>query len=172
MTEKNLEEVLQRLDAMEKRLRVAEDIEQIKQLTIRYMTGHTLNDGDLEAEGYADDATFVLGNAPMVGKETIHKWVKNHAEMVKAQGAPWKLKNVPTEGHFILHPVISIDGDKAKGSWMQYCLVAEPRTMQLLYFVQALYDIEYVRKDGRWQISYLRWMPRIEPRHPELDAEG
>ena len=38
--EKKLAEVMQRLDEMEKRVTVAEDIKQIKQLQIRYLTGH------------------------------------------------------------------------------------------------------------------------------------
>ena len=66
--QQQLAEVIQRLDKAEKRISAAEDIEQIKQLTLRYITGHTMNDGELEAEGFADDAVFEIGQRPMAGK--------------------------------------------------------------------------------------------------------
>ena len=167
MADKTMDEVLKRLDELEKRVTVAEDIEQIKQVTIRYMTGHTLNDGAMEAEGFADDATFIVGPKPLVGKEIITKFAVGHAEGLKAMNpfpGPNPPEVIPSSGHFILHPVITVDSDKAKGSWMQYCLTAEPLTMHLLYYVQALYDIEYVKRDGKWQIYYLKWTVRSEPR--------
>jgi hypothetical protein len=167
MAEETLAEVMKRLDEMERRLTVAEDIEQIKQLTIRYITGHTLNDGALEAEGFADDATFDRDGQMTVGKEAIAKFTVNHAEALKAStpftGA-YQLPKVPTDGHFIVHPVISVDGDRAEGTWMQYCLSAEPVTMHIVYYVQALYDIEYVKRNGKWQFHSVKWTPRIQPR--------
>jgi hypothetical protein len=182
MAENSLEEVMKRLEEMDKRLTaaqaeldkritVAEDIEQIKQLTIRYITGHTLNNGELEAEGFADDATFYMGPGPLVGKEAITKFAVGHAEGLKASTpftGPYKLEKVPADGHFIVHPVITVDGDKAKGTWMQYCLSADPITMHMLYYVQALYDIEYVKRNGKWQFYTMKWTPRIEPRHPVI----
>lgn len=168
MTETNLDEIIKRLEELEKRVTVTEDIEEIKQLTIRYLTGHTLNDGALEAEGFAEDATFIIGSMePFVGKKAISEFVISHAENLKSQNpfvGPKPLENIPTSGHFILHPVISVNGDKAAGTWMQYCLTSEPLTMHLLYFVQALYDIEYVKREGKWQIYYMKWTPRSEPR--------
>jgi ketosteroid isomerase-like protein len=166
--EKKLAEAMQRIDELEKRITVAEDIEQIKQLQIRYLTGHTLNDGEAEAEGFADDATFFIAEEPLEGKEAITKFVTDHANMLKALSpytGPYELEKVPTDGHFILHPVISVDGDKATGTWMQYCLSSEPVTMQMLYYVQALYEVEYVKRNGRWQIYHMKWTPRIGPRH-------
>lgn len=64
MAEPTIKEVIQRLEEIEKRLTVNEDIEQIKQLQIRYLTAHTSNDGTNEAEGLADDATCLIGTRP------------------------------------------------------------------------------------------------------------
>lgn len=165
--EKKLAEALQRIDELEKRVTVTEDIEQIKQLTIRYVTGHTFNDGDLEVEGFTDDATLEVGDTSMVGKEAILKFAREHAEAMKTEKGwvgPFNFEKVPTDGHLMIHPVISVEGDKAKGSWMQYALTAEPITMTLLYYIQSIYDIEYVKRNGSWQIYHMKFMPRIQPR--------
>jgi hypothetical protein len=164
---KKLDEALRLLEETRQRLAVVEDIEQIKQLQIRYLTGHTFNDGEMEAEGFADDAIFYMGPSPLKGKEAITKFANEHAEMLKSlvpYTGPYQLEKVPTDGHFIVHPVISVDGDTAKGTWMQYCLTADPTTMQMLYYVQALYDVEYVKRNGKWYIYSMKWTPRIQPR--------
>lgn len=165
--EKKLAEALQRIEELEKRVTVTEDIEQIKQLQIRYVTGHTFNDVELEAEGFADDATLEIAGAPIVGKEAILKYAREHAEELKTQKGwigPFDFEKVPTDGHLMIHPVISVDGDKATGTWMQYALTAEPITMSLLYYIQSIYDVEYVKRNGEWQIYHMKFIPRIQPR--------
>lgn len=168
MSEPSIKDVIKRLEEVEKRLTVSEDIEQIKQLQIRYLTAHTFNDGDGEAAGFADDATCLIGsNPPLIGKEAILKFTVGHADMLKSMArsqTPEGKEPIPTSGHFILHPVITVEGNKARGTWMQYCLTSDPLTMHLLYYVQAVYDVEYVKRDGKWHIYYMKWTPRSEPR--------
>ena len=173
--EEKLAEALQRIDELEKRITVTEDIEQIKQLQIRYVTGHTFNDGDLEAEGFADDATLEIAGVPISGKEAILKFAREHAEELKTQkswAGPFDFEKVPTDGHLMIHPVISVDGDKATGTWMQYSLTAEPITMSLLYYIQSIYDVEYVKRNGKWQIYHMKFIPRIQPRSGTGAGDG
>jgi hypothetical protein len=155
-------------------LTVTEDIEKIKQLTLRYITGHTMNDGELEAEGFAEDAVFQVGQRQIAGKETITKFAVEHAEMLKSMqyyvpGKPspgsLQVEPGPIDGHLMVHPQISVDGDRATGNWMMYALIAEPRSMCILYYNSSTYDIEYIKRDGEWQIKKMIWTPRIGPRN-------
>ena len=70
----------------------------------------------------------------------------------------------PIDGHLLVHPMITVDGDSARGNWMLYALIAEPRSMTILYYTSAIYDIEYIKRDGRWQMKRMKWTPRIGPR--------
>jgi len=41
---------------------------------------------------------------------------------------------------------------------MMYCY---PRTGQSLFWVQGFYNMEYVRENGKWKISYMNWTERM-----------
>jgi len=58
------------------------------------------------------------------------------------------------EGDILVHPVIDLDGDKAKGSGALHDVLL-PRTGQSLFWVQGFYDMDYVREKGKWKISVM-----------------
>jgi hypothetical protein len=104
-----------------------------------------------------------------VGKKALTKFFREHSEEIKAIDpfvGPYKLEKIRTDGHFLIHPVISVAGDRATGTWMEYNLTSEPITMTLLYLVQATYDVEYVKRDGKWLIYSLDFQRTIEPVRP------
>lgn len=160
MTEESLQVLTQRLNEMEKRLKVSEDIEQIKQLHMRYQNAHTFHNAQDELDCWAEDCTFVGGDGeeiPIKGKEAI-------AKTIKQTESPWKESAEPIpDGAFVVHPLITVDGDKANGNWLMYDMHSHPRTYQSLFWIQGIYNCEYVRENGEWKISYLRWRPRIHP---------
>ena len=57
------------------------------------------------------------------------------------------------EGHFTGQPVISVDGDRAKGHWMFYRFVPGPSPTR---WVQGRYDCEYVKVNGKWKFRFLK----------------
>jgi hypothetical protein len=68
---------------------------------------------------------------------------------------------VGKEGDIVVHPVITLDGDTAKGKWLLYMLYSYPRTGQMMFFVQGFYENEYVRENGRWKIRLMTWSERM-----------
>jgi hypothetical protein len=54
-------------------------------------------------------------------------------------------------------PVITVDGDHAKGHWMLYIFIADPATGVVSRFLQGRYDCEYTRENGKWKFSKLVW---------------
>ena len=128
-----------------------------------------MNDHDTELDCFWEDATFDIGaptHPPMVGREEYIKFIKpdrplQAADTVEGPGPP---HDIPTAGHFVVHPIINVDGNKASGTWLQYCLHSDNTTMHMLFWVQGIYTIKYEKRNGKWKFSYLNWVPRSEPR--------
>lgn len=146
---------------METRLKVLEDIEEIKQLHVRYVNSLLLANYDELLDCFSEDG-IVDAHAGLA---------KNQKEREKLfKGSLAKL-HIGQEGEFAVHPIISVEGDKAKGSWLLYILWAQPRklipkptilaTEDAPDWQQAFYEMEYVREKGNWKISYLKIRNRL-----------
>jgi hypothetical protein len=61
----------------------------------------------------------------------------------------------------LVHPVIKIDGEKAKDKWLLYLMYCYPRTGKTLLWGQGFYTLEYVTENGAWKISYMNWEERM-----------
>jgi hypothetical protein len=154
------------LEEMEKRLRHLEDIEEIKQLQIRYVNCLTTTNWDELVDCFSEDA-FVALSKGFRGKKEIAKFYKGEIT--------WT--HIGMEGNYVVHPVITVDGDKAKGSWLLYTLFSQPHKFQVGSmpfatsapdWMQGYYEMEYVRENGKWKISRLDWKSRLtSPRPPE-----
>lgn len=60
-----------------------------------------------------------------------------------------------------IHPIISVDGDKAKGNWMIYFITQPDQESEALQVLQGIYDVEYAKEEGQWKISYIKWKNRF-----------
>ncbi|MFC1945879.1 nuclear transport factor 2 family protein [Chloroflexota bacterium] len=169
-TESELENTKQNLAATEhvlvevkKRLSIVEDIEEIKQLHIRYFNAlaglGTLEDA---VDCFTENATadvFPVEKIVLNGKvEIANRFHEAFGDLHPSADKPLK---PPTDARFIVHPLISVDGDKATGSWIYYHLHSHPRTFQSLFWIQGIYDVEYARDNGKWKFSYLKWRCRM-----------
>ena len=148
--------VEQRLEELEKKARVAEDTEQIKQLHIRFKNAHVAGDHTGEAECFSENGILEIHDHGNVlrheGKAAIGTFgMGEKAEEIKIPQSPF------TEGGFVVHPQITVDGDKAAGKWVNYNLFAITVTTQSVFWMQATEDAEYVRENGEWKISFMRW---------------
>jgi hypothetical protein len=130
------------IEELEKRVQAMEDIEAIKRMHRDYvfcLINHQWTD---MVDCFTEDATMnIAENKPCKGKEEISHLLVD----VIAERVPWD------EGHFVSQPVITVDGDKAKGHWILYVLFFEPS----MGWRQARYDCEYRKVNGEWKFSSL-----------------
>jgi len=156
MTSKEMEKRLRSTEAalknLEKRVRVTEDIQEIHQLQRRYVNALICTEWDDCADCFAENAKVdVYLHKPITGNAAIRKWFKKELSITHAG----------KEGDIVIHPIISVNGDKAKGKWLLYMMYFYPRTGQSLFWVQGFYNMEYVRENGKWKISLMRWSERL-----------
>jgi len=148
----NLEELEKRLQDLEKRVRVTEDIQAIHEVQRRYINALICMEWDACADCFSKDAVVnVYLHDPVQGRENIRKWFKEELS----------LTHHGKEGDVLVHPEITLEGDKAKGKWLLYMMYAYPRTGQALFWVQGFYENEYVREDGQWKVSLMTWTERM-----------
>ena len=157
-------------EEVEKRLRTLEDIEEIKQLQARYVDCLITIEWDELFKCFTDDATVDLHSGLARGK----------AEIIKLFTEKIAITHVGTEGLYVVHPIITVDGDKAKASWLLYTHFSQPHKIQVdpaksddmadaPDWMQGYYKMEYIRVDGKWKIKLLRWRRRL--RSPRLPSD-
>jgi hypothetical protein len=152
------------LEELEAKVRILDDIEQIKQLQIRYVNYLTTCQWDelvdcFDENGATDFPYPDIGVTR--GKAAIEKDFKERI----AKG------HIGQEGNFVVHPLITVDGDKAKGSWLLYIQSPYGRKRSTGEnspdWVQGYYEMEYIKKNGNWKISLLKWSPRLVSSRPQ-----
>ena len=133
------------MKTIEYRLRVLEDLEEIRKLKARYAAACDDNyNADAIAALFTEDAVWdggALGTAD--GRTAIHKFFSRATEFF------------PFAIHNVMNPIIDVDGDRATAQW--YLL--QPATMakgNQAVWLAAVYHDEYVRLDGRWMINRLK----------------
>jgi hypothetical protein len=142
------EEMEQTIQELKQRVRMLEDLEEIKELHRNYINWVNNLQFEEVINCFIENAVADL-HGHHEGKKQIENLFKN----VIAEN----LKNWDV-GHFVTTPIISINGDRAKGSWLFYGLFAnKPPTGQPRKWVQARHDAEYVKLDGKWKFSYLKF---------------
>ena len=154
------------LEELEKRLRALNDIEEIKQLHYRYINGLLKSDINEILPCFADDGAIdVHAGLAKTPEDRVTFFTKLLTE-----------HHIGQEGIFMVHPIIEVDGDKATGSWLLYIQFAQPRKMDPIPtifttdeapdWMQGYYDMEYVRENGEWKVSYMQFRCRlISPMH-------
>ena len=134
------------LEDLEKRVRILEDIEEIKKLKARYsMLCDEDYNPDALAKLFVEDAVwdgFTRGKHE--GREQIRSFFAGISEVI------------PFAVHMVMNPVIEVDGDTAKGKW--YFLGAMTQGDQALWS-SLWYDDVYVRVDGEWKFKSVKVNP-------------
>jgi hypothetical protein len=131
-------------EELEKRVKALEDIEAIKQLHVGYVYRLCDLQWDKMLDCFAEDATLELLDQGVVkGKKEISAVFHN----VLAERITRK------DGHFVGQPVITVDGDRARGHWIMYLFFAEPEVKWL----QGRQDCEYVRVNGEWKFKTMKF---------------
>lgn len=125
---------------LETRIRILEDIEEIKKLKSRYVYCLDERDWDGVLDYFTDDAKVDFGAfGKYEGKKELVKFFK---------------ETFPPVTSFTVHmtqdPIIEIDGDKAKGRWYMHesFTLAEKDSAA---WGAVRYDEEFVREKGKWK---------------------
>jgi hypothetical protein len=132
-----------------------EDVEAVKQLHIRYVNALTYANWEEVVDCFAQDAVSAvfMDREPIVGIDAIRDSFMN--EIAKSD------KHVGKEANLTLHPIITVDGDTAKGNWVIYFITQPDPDEKGLQLVQGIYDMEYKKENGEWKISYIKWTARF-----------
>ncbi len=144
------------LEEIEKRVKILEDVEEIKKLQAYYVSRINPPKWNEIKDCFAKDAVFDTYAGRVRGIDLIEKILtENIAQIHKGQFAV-----------FIVQPIIEVDGDKARASWGLVELLPEKLKMPFMQgdppnWVYGPYDMEYVREHGKWKISYLKWRSDI-----------
>lgn len=137
--------------SLEARIRRLEDIEEIRALKARYCQAC---DDDHNPDRVA--ALFVEGG--LWEGETIGvraqglEAIRGYIGAVRASG---RIRN---SAHLVSNPVITVDGDRARGEWrlvMVYTGKTPDGGLQYHRIIGGYVD-DYVRVDGRWMFETLR----------------
>jgi hypothetical protein len=146
-----------KLEELEKRIKAIEDAEEVKNMHYKYILA--LNEQDFETmiECFADDIVEegILPGKKHNGKAELGKMLREMAISQRAEKL-WK------GGQLIVHPIVTVDGDTAKGSWTWFRLgmpheFTSKQGRQVMIFEpwEAKYDMEYRKIKGEWKMSKL-----------------
>jgi hypothetical protein len=144
------------LKEIEKNLRVLMDIEEIKKLQAYYIARINPPKWDEIKGCFSKDAVFDTYAGRVRGIDLIEKILTvNISQLHKGQFSA-----------FIVQPYIEVDGDKARASWGLVELLPNDLKMPFMLpdapnWVYGPYEMEYVRENGKWKISYLKWRSDI-----------
>ena len=155
--EKRLLEAEKKLKEAEKKIQLYADIEQCKQLQNKYVNALARIDWDEITSCFAEKGTIDVQFGGFIkGKPKIKKFFHEMLSQI----------HIGKEGIFAIHPIITVDGDKAHGNWLMYIMYADHRTWASRYWLQGIYDVDFVREKGEWKFGFLQWRPRLEPPGP------
>jgi hypothetical protein len=137
------------LQEMETRLLALEDLEKVKKLHRQYVEFIDNLEFGKALDLLSEDASIEVRNTGVwKSKVEIKDLFFNH--LVKYMPSD---KGARRDGHSIGEPILTIEGDKAKGTWRLYILMSRPPLNQ---WVQGRHDCEYLKMNGDWKISKLK----------------
>jgi hypothetical protein len=145
------------LQELQKKLQIAEDIEEIKKLQYRYVNSLILTAWDEIIEYFADNAEVDIG-----GEKKTDTVVRGKAAISRLFKEGVSISHLGKEGIYAVHPIINVTGDTATGNWLAYFLHLRSRGQEpLLDWMQGFYECRYVKQNGQWKFSFLKWRARL-----------
>jgi hypothetical protein len=137
---------------LEARIRKIEDIEEIKNLQARYCYLIDTLQGEKVLDLFADK--FTAEYVPLATYTTKAELL----EFLNGAG-----KGTSMMCHQAMTPLIEVDGDKATGTWYLFGPFTNRMPKgEVANWVQGRYDNDYVREDGKWKFSHLRFKFNIQ----------
>ena len=130
---------------LQRRIKVLDDIEQIRRLKAQYFAHCDDNyNPDALAEMFVEDAVWGVGFwGKFEGREAIRGFFSDVS------------KSRPFAVHWGMNPIIEVNGDTATGIWYLF-MASTVGEGNYAMWSSGRYDEEYVRVDGQWKIKYLK----------------
>lgn len=136
-------------DQLEARIRKVEDFQDVTNLQAKY--SHFVDSGQLEKllELFSEDFAWEVGYKKMV-KITSKPELLEYLKQADAGNVMMR--------HQVQSPIIEIDGDKAKATWYMFGPgTSKTPSGEVANWTQGIYNNEYVREQGVWNISLLHF---------------
>lgn len=131
-----------KLDELEKRIQVMEDIEAIKQLRASYAYSTNPYNWQETLRLFTDDAVADFGPfGRYQGRKELTKYYRDTLPSA-----------VPFQVHMNHNPIIKINGTHATGKWYWEVPATLAETNQAVWISASCYD-EYVKVEGQWKFS-------------------
>jgi hypothetical protein len=138
-----MEEVMT-IEELEKRVRMLEDMEEIKELHREYLFLISSVEIEKALDCFTGDIEVEVASYGIrKGKEEVGRFFR---EIIGPNVLSSK------DGHFTGQPVITIEKEKARGHWMFYRFVHDHSRR----WIQGRYDCEYAKENGKWKFSMLK----------------
>ena len=137
------------LEELEARIRVLEDIEEIKKLMASYCYLIDTSQWDDVVGLFAENARAEYGPlGSYEGEDGIATFFKDVVPNTQSWSA-----------HQVLNSIVTVEGKKAKGTWYLFCPISirSPEGDRAVW-IQGRYDNEFVKMGGRWKFSLLRFV--------------
>jgi hypothetical protein len=151
------------LEALERQIRTLVDIEEVKKLHYRYVNSLTFAEWDEVIDCFAENAVTDLGPPGVVkGKANIARLFREGISGAHGRG----------EGSIVVHPIITVEGDKAKGNWLIYLLNVDLETKEPTGWVLGEYNVDYVKEAGKWKFGFMKWRERLSSGKPGAHMSG
>ena len=162
MTQQELEA---RITALEARLRVVEDIEEIQKLMAAYADHlDSLQRLDELMALFTENAKFEVafpgeaGGGDIALTEAALIGTYEGKEGLRELFSHMNPENYSYTAHLMANPFITVDGDKAKGRWYLLCpFTALTPEGPVAVWEQGTYANEFVKVGGKWKISSMRF---------------
>ena len=144
------------LQDLEARIKRLEDIEEIKQLMFNYTYWLDYGEQAKALDCFAKNAKIDIRMRGGVkeGEDSFEMECEGEEQIKNFYNLIVHDKDRFSASHLILNPVVTVDGDKAKGIF--YLL--EPTLIARAMWGHGRYDMEFVRVGGKWKISYFGFL--------------
>ena len=137
------DEILQELRSLRAKVQKLEDLEEIRNVTTRYMQAMHDARWDDAVNCFSDDASYdhgILGY--LQSKDDIRSFYLDFMRSYEENGG-WAFD-------ILSNPIISVDGDRAEGRWFLLTLLTDPDTKEAAWGIATL-EYEYKRERGAWK---------------------
>ncbi len=142
------------LEELAKRVQAIEDLEEIKKLHQKYIDLMDNLKYKEVLDLFTEDASVEVRNSGVLkGKEGLTDIYINKLGRRTAR----------SEGHFVIEPDITIEGDTARGTWLVYMLFSKPT----VEWVQGRNEAEYIKVGGKWKIKSMKFT-RTNASRPDM----
>jgi hypothetical protein len=138
----NLEELMQKVQKLE-------DLEEIKKLHREYISCIDKMENYKVPDMFTEDGIAEIQDSGVIkGKKAIEElYVNGFLSFRKGR----------TDGHLCGEPIITVDGNQAKGHWTVYIFFSVPSVQ----WTQGVNDCEYVKENGKWKFKKLKFVRTV-----------